>query len=202
MSKTVSLKINARDGSVELKCSENFFETAMEQCIEVISAFNEFPEVKTQFSKPLSKKSESIVDHTEVPIKDADKPIEKAKPQRQRSSGGEAPNYSEVNLGLTDNQCRELRQFYEEKSPSKQNDIVAVVTVKIADLIDKKEFSVDEIFSGVRLIGGVKTPRSIKAVINNMYSLGLAGRTDGKLVVNFATEDHVNLQLPAQTETQ
>ena len=121
---------------------------------------------------------------------------EEEKPKRQRASSGKAVNYTEVDLGLTDAQCRELKQFYESKNPKKQNDVVAVAVVKIKIMIDKADFSVDEIFSALRLIGGIKTPKNLKAVISNMYQLGLADKVDGKLVVNYATEDRVNLQLP------
>ena len=205
MSKSVKLKINASLGKIDLQCSEGYFEDAMGLCIEAFSTYqgsgvqprsavvvgdNLEAENSGKASRSENLSSPKPVNSTPAPHSEVEKP------KRQRSNAGKAASYSQVDLGLTDDQCRELKQFYEGKAPSVQNDIVATAAVKLKELTGKSEFSRDEIFSALRLIGGVKTPKSLKAVINNMNGMGLAGKNDGKLVVNFATEDRVNLELP------
>lgn len=196
MSKIVKMKMNASEGRVDLKCSEDFFEEAMGKCIELLSNFqmretHTTPEVTRQ-----TPKKNGV---TETVIPDEDKTIDD-KPKRQRSSAGKPASYVEVDLNLSDEQCRELKDFYLSKNPKKQNDIVAVATVKIREMTGKKDYTVDELYSALRLIGGIKTPKNLTAVINNMYKLGLSDRRDGKLVVNYATEDRVNLQLSETVE--
>jgi len=203
--------MNASLGKIDLQCSEAFFEDAMGLCIEALSAFQKSGvQLKSDsvVDKPKENRTSTVVSPSDgsIPTKESPSPpvssAEENKPKRQRTNSAKAANYSEVELGLNDDQCRDLKQFFKSKAPSVQNDIVATVTVKIKELTNKDEFSVDDIFSALRLIGGVKIPKSLVAVINNMYKLGLAGRNDGKLVVNYATEDRVNLELPSANKDQ
>jgi len=198
MSKNVRLKMNARDGSLSLQCSEAFYETAMEQCLNIISAYHEVG--------PLLNDKTSI--HSEG-IKESKKPKgddvipdasskETEKPKRQRSVSGKAPNYTQVDLGLSDEQCRALKSFYEEKQPQNQNDTVCIIAFKLKEFLGRNEFSVDDIFSGLRIVGGVSIPRNLLAVFKNISYKGYGVYGNSKFTANFATEDYVNLELPAR----
>jgi len=197
--KTVKLKMNASSGKVDLQCSEDFFEDAMSQCIDVISTYQ-----KTRFDERAVKKSVT----TKAPSKKFNEKDETEEdtssanaPKKTRSKSGKSANYNQIDLKLTDEQARDLRSFFEGKSPKNQNDIVCVVAFKLKEFLNKDDFSKDEIFSGIRLIPGVKTPKNLRAVFQNTMDQGNCSVEDGKFIANFATDDYVNLKLPESRES-
>ena len=199
MPKSVKLKMNASSGKIDLQCAEDFYEEAMEQCIAVISTFQK------QMSVPQQRKSEGVSSKpspkvADVRVDTVDEENAAEKPKKARAKSGKAPNYNRVDLNLTEEQARELRKFYEDKMPKRQNDIVCVVAHKLKAYLNKEDFSVDEIFSGIRLIPGVKTPKDIRAVFKNTMDEGNCDVVDGKFIANFATDDHVTLSLPVTKE--
>lgn len=99
--------------------------------------------------------------------------------------------YKPVDLGLTEPQRAEVRTFFNEKNPSSQEEVVAVVTTKIKQLIGKEEFAPDELFSALRIVDR-PIPKNLDGVVSNMKLNGRGDRKDGKLIVNYMTEDFVN----------
>jgi hypothetical protein len=129
-----------------------------------------------------------------TPLRDTTKPkpVEtKTSDSKPKRSPGKAPDYTTVEIELSDDQKRELKAFYNEMAPKKQNDIVCVVTHKVKQLSDKDTFTVDEVFSLLRLIGGIKIPRNLTAVFGNIVSEGNGAKDKGSFVANFATDDYI-----------
>ncbi len=192
MPKTIKLKLNAASGKIELHCPEEFFETAMEQCIKVIDAYPYTGQVSQRSNFEPSKTVDTAHDETGASddLQVAEKP--KEKPKRSRKP----PNYTPVDLGLSDEQARELRSFFSEKKPRKQNDIVCVVACKLKEFLGKDVFTVDEIFSGIRFLEAVKVPKNLSAVFRNTANDGNGIAEGNNFTANFATDDHVRLKLP------
>lgn len=192
MSKNVKLEINASIGKVKLQCSEEYFEDAMGQCIELITKYQgkENTPHKYNSNELNSAKAEVKEDN---PIKEE---VKVEPPKRTRSKSGKTPNYSVVDLGLSDDQKRQLREFFLQKSPSRQNDLVCVVAAKLKEIKGKDNFSCDEIFSALRYLPEVATPKNLRAVFQNIMNEGNGEFADGCFVANFATDDHVRLNLP------
>ena len=197
MPKNVRLKLNAREGSINLQCSEDFYESAMEQCQNIISTYFRMVPVETDKLTKSTKSDEKILVPGQTTTVPATK-TEPIKPKRQRSPSGKPANYTQVDLGLTDEQSRELRAFYKEKEPKTQNDIVCVVAFKLRKFLSRDVFTTDDIFSGLRIIGGVTTPKDLRAVFKNISNKGYGAYGDSKFTVNFATEDYVTLELPVK----
>ena|GEM_PF-6771571 len=197
MPKTIRLKMNASSGKIDLQCSEEFYEDAMSKCIEIVTVFSEKKRQlkgKTADTKIFTSNTEEIEVET-PPNAETSK-----KPTKTRSRSGKPPNYTKVDLNLSDDQKREFKEFFELKAPKTQNEIVCVVTSKLKEFLDQDNFSVDEVFSGIRLIGAIQTPKNLKAVFANIESQGIGIFTDGKLNANFATDDFVKLKLPKKKE--
>jgi len=134
MSKNIKLRLNAQKGAINLQCSEDFYESAMEQCLQIISAYHQVvPKIKNASTK---KDDVILVESSKSESSKSD--VNVGKPKRQRSTSGKPANYNQIDLGLTDDQSRGLRAFYTEKAPKNQNDTVCVIAFKLKEFLNQE----------------------------------------------------------------
>ena len=196
----VVLDCDLREGRFHVEGSESSVMSVVERLEGLLAKFWN-PSVADQAVRggaPASTNGGGPAGSTEeVPQKNEETGSGRAAPRPRRVSTGRGASYNFVELDLGEPQREELRQFFAEKAPSGQNEAVAVLTVKAAELLNKKTFTVDEVFSLTRLVD-IKSPKDLRAVFKNMRSAGL-GRADGaEFTVNYLTEDFVHKDLPRQ----
>ena len=89
-----------------------------------------------------------------------------------------------------------LREFYAEKAPKSQPDMIATLCVKMEELLKRDRFSPDEVYTAIQAVDE-KTPGNITGTFNNMISRNKFGFIDdGMFVPNFVCKDHVKHNLP------
>ena len=123
----------------------------------------------------------------------------------QRSQGGgtrkRAKNSSKTkswevsDLGLSTEQRQSIRDFYTEKKPAGQGESVAVLIVRAASLLGKKDFDGNDLHSLFKIVD-LPTPKNLVSVFGNMKRDGLAKYDDSRIFVTSFTEDEVNFKLP------
>lgn len=123
------------------------------------------------------------------------------KRKRQPGRGGKIRSYELVELGLTPEQRQAIRDFYAAKAPSQQNDKVAVLGVKLKEILKRSEFNHNEIHSAFKIINE-PTPKNLTAVFGNMKRDGRAGYSDSKVVINSHTEDYVQFHMAAVKKSE
>lgn len=135
--------------------------------------------------------SEQEIDNSDEEI--LDNSAHNLKTKRKRSSArgpSKVRAYQLVELNLAQEQRLEMQRFFQEKSPKSQNDQVAVLAVKLKEMMKKEDFTTDEIHSAFKVVNK-PTPKNLTAVFGNMKRDGRGGYVDNKLIVNSFTEDHV-----------
>lgn len=120
---------------------------------------------------------------------------------KKRGKGaGKARAWNLLEFPLTPEQRQEIRDFFKEKSPTSQNDTVAVVATKLKKFLNRSEFNGDEIHSALKIVNK-PTPRNLLAVFGNIKVAGIGGYSDNKLVVNSLMEDHVAFHMKKKEKT-
>lgn len=117
---------------------------------------------------------------------------DKLEPAKKRSKSPAKPrSYDHVDLGLSSEQRDKFRDDFAARAPVQQSDIVAVIGFQLKPLMGKGEFTPNEIYSAIKIINK-PTPKNLLAVFGNMKRDGIADYTNGKVVINSLTDDHVN----------
>ncbi len=122
-----------------------------------------------------------------------DAPSDK-KRKRGTGGGGKTKTYQLVELGLAPQQRQAVQEFFAEKAPIQQNDQVAVLGVKLKELLKRDTFTMDEIHSAFKVVNK-PTPRNLLAVFGNMKRDGKAGYSDNRVIINSYTDDHVQFHM-------
>lgn len=120
------------------------------------------------------------------------------KPARTRGKSGRLTNWKMVELGLGQDQIEGLREFFRQRSPTTQNDIVAVIGVKLKEYLAKDRLTGDEINSALKLVEQ-PTPKNLRAVFGNMKGEGIGDADGSTLIVNTYTEDYVKFRMKKVT---
>ena len=114
----------------------------------------------------------------------------------KRSSGGSKESYKITDLGLTEEERVQLREFFQEKKPGAQHDQIAVLMAWLKKEKEKSQMKKDDVFTAFRTVDA-KVPAKISAVLGNMVGLGWATNVgDGAYELTHVGEDHVKFDLP------
>lgn len=117
-----------------------------------------------------------------------------ARKVKKGSKGKEA--YSAVDLGLTEEQRQELRNFYTSKQPQSQHEQIAVLMDWLKREGNKSTASWNDIFTAFRTVN-VKSPAKISSVLGNMVGLSWAKNIgEGQYALIHVGEDYVKFDLP------
>lgn len=124
------------------------------------------------------------------------KVAENGKPKRRsKGGGGKTKTWSVIDLGLSEVQRNELRDFYAQKMPKGQGEEVAVLTVKLSEFLSKKAFTGDEVHSALKIVER-PTPKNMTAVFGNLKRDAIGDYKGLDFLVNHLTEDFVKFKLP------
>jgi hypothetical protein len=104
--------------------------------------------------------------------------------------------YSAVELGLTEGQRQDLRDFYASKQPQSQHEQIAVLMDWLKREANKSTASWNDIFTAFRTVN-VKSPAKISSVLGNMVGLSWVKNVgEGQYALIHVGEDYVKFDLP------
>jgi hypothetical protein len=192
----ISLKIDIIQGTIEVECEAADFESVISSAERVLSNFSgnrSAASVQRPVDNP--RPEYPIVDRPEL---NEDAGHLKSKTKSRRKKGGGHANWKVLDNLLTETQRGELRKFYAEKAPGKQNDQVAVLAHKLSEMLGRDGFDGNEIHTAFQTVNE-KTPANLTGVFGNMTGEGLGKVVDKKWTPNFKSSDLVKHDLPAAT---
>ena len=144
----------------------------------------EFGDVENEILKP------------DVPSSPSSKPSGN---NRKKKAPGKREQYSVVDMGLSDADKQRFREFYAEKSPRNQNDQTLVIMYWLKTMGKVPITGWNEVFTGFRMIQGIKAPGKISSVLGNMVGQGLVVNDGkGQYKITHVGEDRVKLELPVK----
>ena len=183
----IKLKIDIKNGTIDIESDSGSFDAVMQRAEAMLDKF-------------------AKIDHQTEPVK----------PQQDHEPADEASGSSDRGVGKTKSRKKgpakvaswkivpdlldvsgrkDLKAFYEQKAPTKQNDQVAVLIFKLKELTGREGFDGNETHTAFQIVGE-KTPGNLTAVFGNMTGGGLGSMKDKKFFPNFKADDLVNHDLP------
>jgi hypothetical protein len=196
------MKLDAASGTIEIEADAEVFERVATRAAELLSSLqrarpSQSPDENEQRLSPAAKPSPATSSEEDTPPRDGDGNSQKQRKPRKKG-GGKVKGLKIIDGFLSEEQRISLRQFYNEKAPKNQPEIVAVVCVKLKELTGKDRFTQDEVHTAIQAVNQ-KTPANLSAVFNNMTSrYGYGNQDDGMFVPNFKCDDFVKHDLPKQ----
>ena len=186
----VSVKLNLKEGAVEIDCPLEEFEGVVSRVKELMGASGE-----ARTKQPNLSSSEEAAKAVRQDPSAATTNDKRGGQSRQKggSSGrpGRIGSFEPVNLGFSEQQERELREFFEQKKPTEQVDQVACAMYKGEDLLQRKAFSFNEIYTIMKLAGVKPLPKAIDVVLGRMISDNWAVKEGSGFSTKFVGRDHV-----------
>ncbi len=189
----IKLKIDLSTGLVSIESSSDDFLMIMDRAESLISSFKGIAIIDRN-PPPAPADNDQAPQNAENGNHEEAKPPSKAKVKRG-SGGAKTANWSMVDDLLDEAGRQSLKEFFAIKSPSTQNEKVAVLAVHLMELSKKDRFDGNEIYTAFQIVGE-KTPGNLSAVFGNMATEGLGKTEDKKFVPNFKAKDLVKLELP------
>lgn len=187
----VRLKIDIRNGTLEIEADKDSFVSVSERAGTLLDKFSraDFPNLEPEVLDASAEES-SVERVSESAREDSQKP-------KRRRTGGAAKtaNWQMVDNLLDENGRETLRSFFAEKKPETQNEQVAVLAIKLKDLTGRDGFDGNEIHTAFQIVSK-KTPGNLNAVFGNMATVGLGSQVDKKFKPNFKAGDLVKHDLP------
>ncbi|TPM91620.1 hypothetical protein [Mesorhizobium sp. B2-1-3A] len=188
----ISLKIDLSTGTIEIDAPAGEFHQTVDKAKELLGQMPAAaPAVRDTSSTPAAK----IVGQS---VSTLDRP----KAKSGKSSGGSQAragrigSFEPIDMGLTESQERELRAFMEAKRPPEQPDQVAVALYKGEQLLGRRGFGYNEIYSLLRLSGIRELPKALDVLLARMMDSQWVVR-DGpqQFALKFIARDHVEHKL-------
>lgn len=190
---TIKLKIDVIHGTMDVECSGDDFQSVMSRAEKVLENFG-------NATRPPLTEKKAEVSETPRRTEKSDNPSAKqtsASPKAKRKKGGaRAANWKIVGDLMSEDQRNQLKDFYKEKAPGKQNDQVAVLAHKLGEMLNREGFDGNEIHTAFQVVDQ-KTPANLSGVFGNMAAEGLGKMVDKKWTPNFKSDDLVKHDLPA-----
>lgn len=195
----IKLKLDLIEGTLEVECTGEDFDAVIARSEAMLEKYKAAVPAPTQ-------RPAAALEEPEEPGGQNDEEVEvsvsEPKPKRKRGKGtAKVANWKPVDNLLSEEQRTELREFYAQKAPSKQNDQVAVLAHKLKEMLGRDGFDGNEIYTAFQVVG-TKTPANLTGVFGNMSALSLGKVVDKKWTPNFKSNDLVNLELPAKAKAK
>lgn len=193
----IKLRIDVKDGTVEIEAGADNFEDVMTRAEAILDKF-------AAIGRPRDSVSDIDRGTSEDTFKGPNaKNLEEPGRQKRRKAAGNAKvtNWRMVDDLLNEKQRSELKEFFEAKKPSNQNEQVAVLACKLKQLTGRDRFDGNEIHTAYQIVGK-RTPGNLAAVFGNMATLGFGSQADKKFVPNFKADDLVKHDLPPKESTK
>jgi hypothetical protein len=197
MDPRISLKIDIRAGVIELDAPAESFDEAVARTQELASSLD--------FSTAAAPAQEA---RAEAP-QGQDAPADQQRPQGQASrprtrSGtkassartGRIGSFEEVRGLLTEEQEIALRAFFSEKAPSEQGHQALVAIVKGEQLLERKGFTYNEIYTLMWLAGVKDLPKALDVVLLKLAQEQMVVRDENGYAAKFVGRNFVENDLP------
>jgi hypothetical protein len=201
MAGPVKIKVNLSAGTIKIEADAENIDAVFDRLDSFVPRLSEAYErstkegVKKRQDTPIGPSSASEVS----PLVETRQthPIEQKTESRKGSKGTKGKEvYTTVDLGLTEAQRTELRDFYALKQPKSQNEQVAVLMDWLKREGNKATVTWNDIFTAFRTVS-VKSPAKISSVLGNMVGLSWIRNVGaGQYEIIHVGEDHVKFDLP------
>lgn len=191
----VKVKIDIKNGALEIEADAETFASAMDRAESVLDKFAKIDlrqDARVEGSEHASEPQGSDAIHSSD-----EEATSRAKKKRSSSSAKVASWKMVENLLPDEEKRKSLREFFEQKNPSGQNEKVAVLSCKLKELTGRDAFDGNEIYTAFQIVDQ-KTPGNLGAVFGNMTAAGLGNVADKKFRPNFKADDFVKHELPAK----
>jgi len=185
--------------AVDLIARSFEIEVPDERVEEVLSRLEELFRIPIPNARLRAPEEEAVHSGDEThEISDTDINEESKSPSKKRRGNGKGAAkdraFQLVELGLTPEQRADVRKDFEQRAPKGQNEQVAVLAVKLESILNKSDFTGDQMHSAFKIVDK-PTPKNLMAVFGNMKRDGRANYSDNKLLVNSHTQDYVNYHM-------
>lgn len=188
----ITLKIDLSTGTIELDSPAMSFDQAIEKTRELAAALD------LQSKAPAPAPSPQMSAPSAAAIGDSPQPNSRTRTRGSKSGAraGRIGSYEPVAGLLTEEQEIELRDFMAQKGPTEQSDRVLVAMVKGEQLLGRKGFVYNEIYT-LMWLGGIKDlPKALDVVLGNMIQNQFVVRDGPGFSVKFVGRNRVDNDLP------
>ena len=196
----VSLKIDLRSGVIEIDAPAANFQEAIAQTKNLAESLDFSAAIEAAAASTPPPKNEPPPTSEQAP-KSAPS-TKQSTTKKSRASGassarpGRIGSFEEVRGLLTEPQEIELREFFTAKSPTEQAHQVLVAVVKGEELLGRRGFSYNEIYT-LMWLGGVKDlPKAIDVVLSRLVQDQMIVREDNGFAAKFVGRNFVGQELP------
>jgi hypothetical protein len=199
MDNRVSLKIDLRTGVIEINAPAESFQDAIAQTKDLAASLD-FAAALDAAPPPSPARNESVAAPPPPPPAGAStkQPPAKRSKATKASSGrpGRIGSFEVVQGLLTEPQEIELREFFASKAPSEQSHQVLVAIVKGEELLQRRGFTYNEVYT-LMWLGGIKDlPKAIDVVLLRLIQEQMVVREDSGFVAKFIGRNFVNQEMP------
>lgn len=186
----VHLEIDLSNGRIAVASPPDYLDAVLdrlERLVPMLSA-----QRPATPSPPIQRLSD---EHSATPA-----PID-AKPPAKGKGGAKPRNFNPTSLGMTGEQERELRSFFQSKAPANQGDQYLVVMEWLKRSgVRPNGMTVEDVGSALRSVGA-KIPRSPSGVMTNLKSR-VRNLGKGLWEISYLGEDHVRDELPEKSASR
>lgn len=200
MAEPVKIRVDLATGTIEVEADASNIDAIFDRLDAFIPRLSEAYGRPTKEDKPASSTvgTPPAIPKPEHPaegsVANVPDPKGDAKKVKKGSKGKEV--YSAVDLGLTEQQRQELRDFYTSKQPQSQHEQVAVLMDWLKREGNKSTANWNDIFTAFRTVN-VKSPAKISSVLGNMVGLSWVKNVgEGQYALIHVGEDYVKFDLP------
>ena len=202
MEKRVTLKIDLSAGTIELDAPAESFDQAIERTKELTATLDLGG--RRGAVAPAVAEAEPLAAAPSEGTQANHSPRQKGRagkaPTSSASRPGRIGSFEEVRGLLTEEQEIELRAFMTEKAPSEQADQVLVAMVKGEQLLGRRGFGFNEIYTLVWLSGVKDLPKALDVVLLRLAQEQMVVREPGGFAVKFVGRNRVERDLPRATK--
>lgn len=192
----ISLKIDLMAGTIELVAPAESFNEAIEKTKELAATLD------LQAGAGPKPRGVSPPPSSEAPLGNGGDQVSaqanrpRARPGKSGARAGRLGSYEPIPQLLTDEQQMTLMTFMNQKAPVDQADRVLVAMVKGEELLGRRGFAYNEIYT-LMWLGGVKDlPKALDVVLGKMIQDQWVIREGVGFAVKFIGRNRVENELP------
>jgi hypothetical protein len=198
----ITLKIDLRSGVIELDAPAESFEQAIAQTKDLAGSLDFASAIEAEARSPDSDGAgkDSAADESSRPGLSAARNGSSGRKSRggklSSARSGRIGSFEEVRGLLTEPQEIELRAFFSEKAPAEQPHQTIVAIVKGEQLLGRRGFSYNEIYT-LMWLGGVRDlPKALDVVLLRLMQDQMVVREEGGFAAKFVGRNFVEQELP------
>jgi hypothetical protein len=201
--KRISLRLDLSNGIIELDAPTEIFDHAMVKIQELAQALS----IQKPRVRPMETAAETLpaappIDQTAATESIAHSGTQRRSKSTKASSGrsGRIGSFEEIRGLLSEEQEIELRDFVAAKAPAEQTDQALVAIVKGEQLLDRKGFNYNEIYTLMWLAGIKDLPKALDVVLLRLIQEQMITKEATGFVAKFVGRNRVDRDLPRTTK--